>query len=303
MSARKMHTNEVDTNIDLVARLLAAQFPQWADLLIEPVPSAGTDNALYRLGADMVVRLPRIDWAIGQAEKERQWLPILAPFLPLPIPVQLAKGKPGEGYPWEWSIYRWLAGESAMIEQIADPCQAAADLARFIVALQRIDIRGGPLAIEHNLRGVPLIMRDASTREAIIALNGIIDSDVAMMVWEAALQAPQWDRTPVWFHGDLLAGNLLVQQGRLSAVIDFGGLGVGDPACDLMIAWSLFAGESREVFRTVLAVDDATWARGRGQALSQATIFIPYYLNTNPIGVGNARRLIDEVLADYRANN
>jgi aminoglycoside phosphotransferase (APT) family kinase protein len=298
-----MHANEVDTNIDLVVRLLATQFPQWAGFPIRPVPSAGTDNALYRLGAEMVVRLPRIDWAIGQVEKERQWLPKLAPFLPLAIPVQLARGKPGEGYPWQWSVYRWLEGESATIERIANPRQAATDLAQFIAALQRIDTAGGPLAVEHKLRGIPLTMRDAQTREAIAALQGMIDTDAATMVWEAALQAPEWDREPIWFHGDLLPGNLLVEQGRLSAVIDFGGLGVGDPACDLMIAWGLFSGESRDVFRAALAVDDATWVRGRGHALSQAAIFIPYYLSTNPMGVGNARRMIDGVLADYSASN
>lgn len=303
MTSGKMHVDEVDTDASLVSRLLASQFPQWADLPIEPVRSAGTDNAIYRLGDDMAVRLPRIHWAIGQVEKEHQWLPRLTSFLPLTIPIPLAKGEPGEGYPWQWSVYRWLEGESATIKRIADPRQAATDLAQFIAALQQIDTTGGPLAVNHNLRGIPLAMRDTGTREAIAALHGMIDADAATMVWEATLQVPEWDRAPVWFHGDLLPGNLLVERGRLSAVIDFGGLGVGDPACDLMIAWGLFSGESRDVFCAALAVDDATWARGRGHALSQAVIFIPYYLNSNPVGVGNARRMIDEILADYRANN
>ncbi|PLS78153.1 MAG: phosphotransferase, partial [Chloroflexi bacterium] len=149
----------------------------------------------------------------------------------------------------------------------------------------------------------PLATRDTATREALAALQGMIDGAAATAVWEAALQAPPWHRAPVWFHGDLLVGNLLFERGRLSAVIDFGGLGVGDPACDLMLAWSLFAGESRDVLRAALAVDDATWTRGRGHALSQALIFIPYYMDTNPVGVGNARRMIDAVLADYRANS
>ncbi len=294
MNAGKMHSDEVDTDVARVGRLLAAQFPQWADLPIEPVHSAGTDNAIYRLGDDMAVRLPRIHWASGQVDKEHYWLPRLAPLLPLAIPVPLAMGTPGEGYPWSWSVYRWLKGESATVERIADPCQAATELARFIAALQQIDPTGGPT----SGRGVPLALRDAPTREAIAALGGVIDTDAVIMAWEAAIQAPEWDRAPVWFHGDLLPGNLLVEQGRLSAVIDFGGLGVGDPACDLMIAWGLFSAQSRAVFRAALAVDDATWARGRGHALSQALIFIPYYLNTNPVGVSNARRTIDEVLAD-----
>jgi aminoglycoside phosphotransferase (APT) family kinase protein len=298
MSAGKMHVDEVDTNVSLVVRLLTTQFPQWADLPIEPVDSAGTDNALYRLGDDMVIRLPRIHWAIGGVDKAHQWLPRLAPHLPLAIPVPLAKGEPGEGYPWHWSVYRWLEGESANIERIADSHKAAIDLAHFIAALQQIDPTGGPPAG----RGVPLARRDQPTREAIAALHGIIDTDAATTAWDAALQAPEWDRSPVWVHGDLLLGNLLVERGRLSAVIDFGGLGVGDPACDLMIAWGLFSGESRDVFRAALAVDGATWERGRGWALSQALIFIPYYLDTNPAGVSNARRTIDEVLADHSAS-
>ncbi|MDM9381344.1 aminoglycoside phosphotransferase family protein [Chlorogloeopsis sp. ULAP01] len=303
MTSGKMHVDEVDTNTSLVSRLLASQFPQWADLPIEPVQSAGTDNAVYRLGNDMAVRLPRIHWAIAQVEKEHHWLPRLASFLPLTIPIPLAKGEPSEGYPWQWSVYRWLEGESATMECIANPRQAATDLAQFIADLQRIDTTGGPLAVDNNLRGIPLAMRDTYTREAIAALDGMIDTDAAIIVWEDALQAPEWDRAPVWFHGDLLPGNLLVEGGRLSAVIDFGGLGVGDPACDLMIAWGLFSGESRDVFRVALGIDDATWARGRGHALSQAVIFIPYYLNTNPVGVSNARRTINAVLADYWASN
>lgn len=298
-STGRMHDDEVATNAPLVHRLLTAQFPQWADLPNQPVPTAGTDNALYRLGDDMVVRLPRIHWAVGQVEKDHEWLPKLAPYLPLAIPAPLVMGEPGEGYPWHWSVYQWLDGENATIEQIAEPCQAAIDLAQFITALQQIDPTGGPLAADHDLRGAPLSTRDAETREAITALHGMIDTDAVTAVWDAALQVSEWDRAPVWFHGDLLPGNLLFKNGQISAVIDFAGLGVGDPACDLMIAWGLFSGESRNVFCTALEVDDATWARGRGLALSQALIFIPYYLNTNPVGVSNAWRTIGEILADY----
>lgn len=183
MSARKMHAEEVDTGVPLVRRLLAAQFPRWAYLSIEPVDSAGTDNAIYRLGSEMAVRLPRIRGAAGQVEKEHRWLPTFAPLLPLAIPVPLAKGTPGEGYPFPWSVHRWLEGETATMERLADPPQAATELARFIAALQRIDPTDGPLAMEHNLRGVPLAMRDAHTREAIAALRGMIDADAAA-AWE-----------------------------------------------------------------------------------------------------------------------
>ncbi|MGI8690674.1 MAG: aminoglycoside phosphotransferase family protein [Thermomicrobiales bacterium] len=299
MPAGKMHADEVDIDGLLVSRLLAAQFPQWANLPLQPVQSAGTDNAMYRLGDDMTVRLPRIAGVTGQVDKEHEWLPKLAPHLPLAVPVPLALGVPGEGYPWHWSITPWLDGENATIERIADPRQAATDLARFVAALQRIDPAGGPPPGEHNFgRSVPLAQRDRSTREAIEALDGMLDSDAVTATWDEALRTPVWHGAPVWIHGDLSSGNLLAIRGRLSAVIDFGCLGVGDPACDLMIAWTLFSGESREVFRAALAVDDATWARGRGWALSWALIFIPYYVNTNPIEVNKARRTIDEVLSD-----
>ncbi len=300
MPSGKMHTDEVDTDVSLVGRLVAAQFPRWADLPIEPVRSAGTDNAIYRLGNDMVVRLPRNESRIGPLEKERRWLPTLAPLLPLAVPVPLAKGMPAEDYPWEWSVYRWLEGETATVERIADPGHAANDLAQFVAALQRVDPTDGPAPGEHNFfRGVPLAARDAPARTAIASLHGTIDVGAVTAAWEAALRAPAWQRPPVWIHGDLSSGNLLVMEGRLSAVIDFGCLGVGDPACDLMVAWTLLSGESREAFRAALSVDDATWARGRGWALSWALIFIPYYLNTNPVGVRDARRTIAEVLADH----
>lgn len=300
MSAGKMHVDEMDIDAALVRRLLAAQFPQWADLPIEPVHSAGTDNALYRLGSDMVVRLPRIEGATEQVDKEQKFLPRLAPHLPLAIPVPLAMGIPGEGYPWQWSVYRWLEGENATIERIADAAQAARDLAHFIAALHGIDATGGPLPGPHNFsRGVPLATRDADTRAAIVSLDGMLDTSAVTVAWDAALRAPAWHNPPVWIHGDLSPLNLLVEQGRISAVIDFGGLGVGDPACDLIVAWNYLSAQTRDIFRAALPVDDATWARGRGWALSVGLIALPYYQSTNPVLAGLARRAIDEVLADY----
>jgi aminoglycoside phosphotransferase (APT) family kinase protein len=302
-TAGKMHIDEVETNVSLVSQLLAEQFPQWADLPIEPVESAGTDNALYRLGDDLAVRLPRIYWATAQVAKEHEWLPRLAPFLPLNIPVPVARGNPGEGYPWQWSVYRWLEGEMATKENIADRRQTAIVLAQFIMALQQIDTTGGPPSGEHNaFRGEPLALRDKRTRESIAALQNRYDTDAVIPVWNAALEAPEWLGPPVWLHGDLQAGNLLAVQGRLSAVIDFGCLGVGDPASDVMSAWIYLSAETRDVFRAALQVDDATWARGRGWALSFGLIALPYYENTNPVLAGIARRAIDEALADYGAS-
>jgi aminoglycoside phosphotransferase (APT) family kinase protein len=301
MCASKMHVDEMDIDVALVGRLLMAQFPQWATLPLEPVHSAGTDNALYRLGSDLVVRLPRIEAATGQVDKEQRFLPRLAPHLPLAIPVPLAKGSPGEGYPWQWSVYRWLAGETVESRRIADLDQAARDLAHFVAALQRIDPLGGPPPGAHNsFRGEPLSMRDAETRAAITELSGMLDTVAVSAAWDAALQAPAWHGSPVWIHGDLLPLNLLVERGRISAVIDFGCLGVGDPACDLQVAWNLLSAHSRDIFRAALPVDEATWARGRGWALSVGLIALPYYQRTNPVLAGIARRAIGEVLSDQK---
>jgi aminoglycoside phosphotransferase (APT) family kinase protein len=303
MCARKMHADEIETDAALVRRLLEAQFPQWADLPIEPVPSAGTDNALYRLSENMVVRLPRIHWATGQVDKECTWLPRLAPHLPLSIPVPLARGNPGEGYPYHWSVCLWLPGENAAIERLSDPFQAAVDLAQFILALQQIDSTNGLLPDEHDLaRGKPLVLRDPYTRQAITSLEGMLDTRAVTAAWEAALLASPWDKAPVWIHGDLMSGNLLAKNGRLSAVIDFGCLAVGDPAYDVMAAWLSLPAEARSVFREVLRVDDDTWNRARGLALSIGLFALPYYKETNPALTAASRRTIDAVLADRREN-
>lgn len=300
MSAGRMHPDEVETDVSLVRRLLAAQFPQWTGLPIDPVRSSGTDNAMYRLGDEMAVRLPRIPGAVDGVIKEQQWLPGLAPRLPLAIPVPLAVGKPGEGYPWRWSVYRWLEGESAIAGRIADAHRLATDLARFIAALRRIDPAGGPPPGPHNgFRGVPLAHRDEETRAAISACDGMLDTALASEVWEEALKVPAWDGRPVWVHGDIQSGNLLVRKGRLSAVIDFGCLCVGDPACDLQVAWNLLSADARHTFRASLPVDDAAWARGRGWALSVGLIALPYYQNTNPTLAEISRYAINEAIADH----
>ncbi|WP_282942639.1 aminoglycoside phosphotransferase family protein [Paenibacillus sp. RC67] len=228
--------------------------------------------------------------------------PKLAPLIPLSIPIPVAMGMPAEDFPWRWSVYRWLEGENATIAQIENPREAASSLAQFINSLQQIDPTGGPTPGPHNSsRGVPLSMRDTSVRSAILALNHLLDADKATAVWETALQAPEWQGRGVWLHGDLHPGNLLVNDGQLSAVIDFGTLGVGDPACDLMVAWTLLSAESRDNFRAALPIDDATWTRGRGWALSFGLIALAYYLETNPVLAAISRRTIDEVL--YECSN
>jgi aminoglycoside phosphotransferase (APT) family kinase protein len=303
MPGRRMHADEVHTGVPLVRRLLAAQFPQWASLPVELVPSSGTDNALYRLGADMVVRLPRIEWAAELVDKEYEWLPRLASSLPVAVPVPLAKGVPGEGYPWPWSVCPWLEGENPTVDRIPDAASLAIELARFIVGLHAVDPAGGPAAGSGNFfRGAPLAVRDEPTSAAIDALRGVVDTDAVTAAWEATLGVPAWPGPPVWVHGDLSPGNLLCVHGRLSAVIDFGCLGVGDPAADVIPAWNLLPAEARDDYRSALQVDDETWARGRGWALSIALIQLPYYKDTNPVLAANSRKVIDEVLADHRTS-
>jgi aminoglycoside phosphotransferase (APT) family kinase protein len=245
------------------------------------------------------VRLPRVQGTSEQVDKEQWWLPKLAPLLPLSIPVPLAKGLPGEGYPCHWSVYQWFEGEMAAIERIADPLQAATKLGQFVAALQQIDPIGGPPPGAHNsFRGAPLATRDAETRNAIASLRGVLDADIVTSAWDAALRAPVWLGAPVWLHGELIAGNLLAHKGQLRAVIDFGCLGVGDPACDVMAAWTYLPATTRDRFRAALPVDDATWERGRGWALSFGLIALPYYHNTNPGLAGTARAAIDAALTD-----
>ncbi len=284
----------------LVARLIATQFPAWSRHPIRPVEPGGWDNRTFRLGSDMLVRLPSRACYVEQVAKEQAWLPRLAAHVPLPIPVPLARGNPDDGYPWPWSVYRWLEGETATPERIGDTSRLAGDLARFLAALQRIDPTGGPTPGEHNFfRGGPLSTYDAETRAAIALLRGRIDTAAATETWEAALDAT-WRGASVWLHGDVAESNLLVTEGVLSAVIDFGGCGVGDPSCDLAIAWTLFSGESREAFRAALPADPGSWARGRGWALWKALITLAEHADRDPRRSGQARHVIDGVCEEHR---
>ena len=286
-------------DVELVRKLIATQFPQWADLPIKPIEFGGWDNRTFHLGEQMSVRLPSGAEYAPQVEKEHRWLPKLAPFLPLAIPVPLAMGKPAEGYPWHWSVYKWLEGETATIERITDLCQFATTLAQFLIALQQIDTTGAPKAGPHNfLRGGPLAMYDAETRKAIKTLGNKIDSKIVTQMWDTAL-ASTWQGPPVWVHGDIDPRNLLVKNGQLCAVIDFGSIAVGDPACDLVISWTFFTKESRKTFRAALDYDNGTWARSRGWALWKALYVCTKEINTRPLEVEKSWRIIDEVIADH----
>jgi aminoglycoside phosphotransferase (APT) family kinase protein len=280
----------------LARRLIDAQFPQWADLPIAPVAVDGWDNRTFRLGDELSVRLPTGDWYALQVAKEQRWLPRLAPQLPLPIPAPVAEGKPGCGFPYAWSVYRWREGEIAERARIDDPAAFASALAAFLVALRGADATGGPEPGEHNFfRGGPLATYEEEALHAVDALGGEIPRDAVLRVWEDAM-ATTWDRPPVWVHGDVASANLLVRDGRLAAVLDFGCSGVGDPACDVVIAWTFLDAPSRDRFRAALGLDAATWSRGRGWALWKALITL-----AGSPGAARPRRDIDRVLADAAA--
>ncbi|GAA2786635.1 aminoglycoside phosphotransferase family protein [Crossiella cryophila] len=295
----------MDIDETLVRELVAAQFPHWADLPVTRVAKPGVDNATLRLGADMSVRLPRFERWIGQVHREQRWLPVLAPRLPLPVPIPLAQGEPSAAYPYPWSVYRWLDGDRA--DQVPlDLRLAALDLAEFLLALQAIETTDGPPPEWSNgFRGVDLAdPRDSPVvanrlESRIAALHGLTDTDALTEVWRAGLAAPAWDRPPVWVHGDPDPGNLLATDGRLSAVIDFGTLAVGDPAVDLIPAWTCFDADSRAVFRERLGVDAATWARGRVWGLS-GVLPSPETLAPDHPGSVVAHRKLAGIIADLR---
>jgi aminoglycoside phosphotransferase (APT) family kinase protein len=292
---------KTDITAELVAGLIEDQFPQWADLPVRPVEADGIDNTTFRLGQSMSVRLPSADAYIEQVDKEHRWLPVLARQLPLPIPEPLAKGRPGRGFPRPWSVYRWIDGDPATPENIGDMARFATDLAAFLGALYRIDPADGPRPGTHNFfRGGPVDAYDDETREALAALRGHIDTALAAQVWEAALKAGP-PGPPVWFHGDAQPGNLLVRDGRLSAVIDFGTSGVGDPACDTTIAWTFLSGDASRAFREGLPFNEATWARGRGWAIWKAMIVLVRALKDDPEDAAFTTRVIEAILADHVA--
>jgi aminoglycoside phosphotransferase (APT) family kinase protein len=279
----------------LARRLIDRQFPQWSGLPIEAVELDGWDNRSFRLGSELTVRLPTGDWYAKQVAKEQRWLPVLAPRLPLPIPVPVAQGEPDAGFPYPWSVYRWLDGTPAATAPIADEVAFATALARFLNVLAAVDATGGPEPGQHNFfRGAPLATYEEEALAAVETLGDEIPRDAVLRAWEDAM-ATTWDRDPVWFHGDVAAGNLLVLEGRLAAVIDFGSSGVGDPACDMVIAWTFLSDPGRDRFRAERGVDAGTWSRGRGWALWKALITLPGQLESE---AAPARRDIERVLAD-----
>ncbi|RZS68500.1 aminoglycoside phosphotransferase (APT) family kinase protein [Agromyces ramosus] len=291
----RMHDDEVHTDAALVAGLVAAQFPEWASLRVEPVASTGTDNAMYRLGDDLSVRMPRIHWAVDPLLREFEWLPRIAPALPFAAPVPAALGVPGDGFPWPWTVCRWIDGVHPVAGAVEHAERLAADLAGFVVAMRGLDRAGAPTTAWPR----PLHEEDELVRANLAALEEPLRSirDDVVAVWEDALAAaPATART--WIHGDLSPGNLLLRGGELVGVLDFSAMGLGDPASDLRVAWNLLPAPARAVFRRGVGADDATWARARGWVLLQALAQLPYYASRNPPLADNARHVIAELVAE-----
>jgi aminoglycoside phosphotransferase (APT) family kinase protein len=281
----------------LVRTLIEQQFPQWARLQIVPVEPGGWDNRTFRLGDAMAVRLPSAECYAEQIEKEQRWLPWLAPQLPFALPTPLARGEPGPAYPWHWSIYQWIEGETVAAASNVDLDLLASELARFLAKLQRLDATAGPAAGAHNFnRGGALSIYDEPTRQATAALTSEIDAAGATEIWDQAL-ATSWDRAPVWIHGDVAADNLLLKDGKLHAVIDFGCCAVGDPACDLVAAWTIFDSSSAKVFREALPLDPGTWQRARGWALWKALITLVQERQAGASAAAHTRALIDRIIS------
>jgi len=293
-----MHIDELEIDEVLVRRLLADQFPEWAGRPLSRVEPAGTVNAIFRLGDELSLRIARRAGPTEPGGKELEWLPTLAPLLPLEIPVPVAQGRPSGEYPWFWDVYRWVEGEMALVEEI-DTVQAARDLAAFVATLQQVDPAGAPRG-----RGIPLAERDEEIQYWLARFDG---DPTVTAEWERALAAPPWDGPPVWHHGDLDARNWLVRDGRISGVIDWGAMGVGDPACDVMVAWKLRSRAARDAFREALPTDDATWERARGWVLSQAVAALAYYTpENNPALYREAQSWLELVLSEregLRASN
>lgn len=294
-----MDKRAVKIDVTLVERLIKTQFPQWANLSIKPVQVSGNDNRTFHLGDRMSVRLPSKECYVPQVEKEHLWLPRFRDLLPQPIPIPLAKGAPTENYPWVWSVYQWLEGQPASQTNISKMNRFAMDLADFLKALEAIDSSQGPIAGQHNFyRGGLLRVYDGETRQTIHKLGSLIDAETVTEIWNHALQS-KWKGPPVWVHGDVAPNNLLVKEGMLCGVIDFGILGVGDPACDLSIAWTFFSDQSRDVFKHAMNLDEDTWGRGRAWALWKALITLEQYCDFDLEKAREAKHIVDEIVRDF----
>jgi aminoglycoside phosphotransferase (APT) family kinase protein len=289
-----MHPDEVVVEDETVRRLLAAQLPEWASLPLRRLPPVGTDNQLFRLGDELLLRFPRIDWAADSAEWEHTWLPRLAPYSPVAVPAPVALGEPGEGYPWHWTVVPWIEGETPTLETF-EPREWGESLGRFVRAVREVPGMDGPVKTEG--RGAPLANLDEWVRTWTARADpALVSRDAVLAVWEDALSAPAWAGEPCWFHGDLHEGNILVRDGRLAAVIDWGTAGRGDPAVELNAMWGYVPAEAAEAYRAAVGLDEAAYRRSRGFALAPSISSWTYYRDTNPAlsagSLDTVRRLV-----------
>ena len=293
-----MTDDALTINVNLVQQLVTSQFPDWSDLPITEVHPNGWDNRTFRLGDRMSVRLPSAERYSLQVDKEQKWLPILSEKLPLPVPIPLAKGKPNHNYPYNWSIYEWIHGDTATSERIDDMPKFATALGAFLTALRRVNTTGGP-GPGPGHRGGDLNVYSNQTRQAIeiLRLESNLDTELLAEVWDTAV-ASKWVNPPVWVHGDISSGNILVKSGEIAAVIDFGSTAIGDPACDLSIAWTMFDQDSRDAFWISMDLDDDTWARGRGWTLWKSLIILSGLDKTNTVEGKRSLETVYQILND-----
>lgn len=291
--------------LSLVTNLIAEQFPQLSHLSIKAIEPGGWDNRSFRLGDDMLIRLPSAKPYAQQPEKEQQWLPFLSLHLSFQISQPVFMGQPSEVYSWCWSIYKWIDGESTDCLNLDETQlqKIALNLARFLNELHEINATDGPVAGVHNYyRGGDLSVYDQEVKVAIIKLQDNIDVNSISSIWETAKES-NWNQKSVWVHGDLSSGNFLIKDGKLKAIIDFGCVGVGDPACDLTIAWTLLKGESRKIFKSNLDVESSAWTRARGWALWKALTTIVSLNGQDNRQFVKQLQIIDDIAREHKLNN
>ncbi|MBA3907744.1 MAG: aminoglycoside phosphotransferase family protein [Pseudonocardiales bacterium] len=300
-----MHKDDIDIDLALVRALVDRARPDLAGLPLRPLEASGSSNRLFRLGDELLVRLPRQPGGSRPIAKEARWLPYIGPALPIAVPEIVTVGEPDLGYPERWSLVRWIDGATPPIgSDDTAAARLARDLAGVVGALAGLDVPPEALTDPalHSYRGEPLSAMDGATRQYLVdcrTLPGLdLDLDGCERVWDEAMTLPDSEPAQRWLHGDLLAENLLVQEGQLAAVLDFGSLAVGDPTVDLVVAWEVLDPEGRELFRSLLGTDDVAWLRGRAWALAIALMTFPYYWQTMPERCAARLVMARAVLAD-----
>lgn len=250
----------------------------------------------------MIIRLPSAECYASKVKIEQKWLPFLSKYLSVQISEPIAMGKPSKNYPYNWSVYKWIEGESANVlqEDKLNLNSIAEQLAQFLNELQKIDITGAPVAGVHNFyRGASPIVYNVETKDTIVKLKELVDVEIVTEIWLKAISS-KWQNKPVWIHGDLSSGNILIKDKKLVAIIDFGGMAIGDPACDLTIAWTLFEKESRDIFRSSIKLDSDTWARARGWALWKALITLASLKDKNDPEFIKQQQIINEIINEHK---